>query len=201
MSISIQSNGKNETPRTAPSAPNSFMWNHKRGSSSAAARLIVMVIYWRLYSSCWLQNTLCVHRRYSPRVVGGKNRTHWKPFVSFHYLFLHTVYKNSKPNQGRGSMARARCRGSDDNTLTPPPPHMARPLGSLATWRALTSITEAGLWLHSLPAVLFPTGTQPDKTFLNKLPNYAHNVPPQPPPTPLPRRSCVSKRYSDSLIK
>lgn len=114
MSISIPSNGKNETPRIAPSRPNSFMCNHKRGSSSAAARLIVMVIYWRLYSSCWLQNTLCVYCWYSPRVVGGKSRKYWKPFVSFYYLFLHTVYKNSKPNQGR-EHGRIRCRGSHDN--------------------------------------------------------------------------------------
>lgn len=51
---------KNKMLRIAPSRRNSFMWNHKQGNNSTAARLIVTVIYWRRYSSCWLQHTLCV---------------------------------------------------------------------------------------------------------------------------------------------
>lgn len=162
-------------------------WSH---SCETAAGLIVMVIYWRHSSSCCAQNIWCTH---SPGIHSGWSAARTEHSVCFYYSFLHIVYKNNdKVEQrmctecwaGRYQGVRSHnlcpflcpqsCTGPDTTAA-------ARPLGARSSCRALTSITETGLWLHSRPAVHVPQAYSQDNT-LNNMQTLLQVI-----PTPAPR--------------
>lgn len=83
-------------------------------------------------------------------------------FSCFHILYGEMI------KQGRGrvhiKMQTFRWQQSPTSEHRGPPHSCSSssPLGAPGSCRALTSITETGLWLHSLPTVLIPADTRQD---------------------------------------
>lgn len=96
MSISIQSNGKNRRLESLQAG-----WTQSCEATNEETTLLQQDwLWWLFIGSCWVQNILCTQSWYSPRVVGHENGTLSKPFVSFYYLFLHTVYTKNQLGKG-----------------------------------------------------------------------------------------------------